>query len=169
MFVTVSIFVIQLNINSAIQHSNSVSKISSYVSHVSSIPPISEMLKYLLKSAKEFAAYFSCSSVFLTYLGPWRWRQYVPPNPRYSCCVLRNMIDRDGADWLDREWANLCCAKQFCATWLIVYGPLKWYHIPEDTFEIPGRMHRVPKADCAVAAKRVTAADTTFLHTADIS
>jgi hypothetical protein len=29
-----------------------------------------------------------------------------------------------GADWLDREWANLCCAKQFCATWLIVYGPL---------------------------------------------
>jgi hypothetical protein len=32
-----------------------------------------------------------------------------------------------GADWLDLEWANLCCTKQFCATWLIVYGPLNTF------------------------------------------
>jgi hypothetical protein len=37
------------------------------------------------------------------------------------CCAT--WLTVYGADWLDREWANLCCAKQFCATWLIVYGP----------------------------------------------
>jgi hypothetical protein len=38
-----------------------------------------------------------------------------------ACCAT--WLTVYGADWLDREWANLCCAKQFCATWLIVYGP----------------------------------------------
>jgi hypothetical protein len=41
---------------------------------------------------------------------------------------LCNWLTVYGADWLDREWANLCCAKQFCATWLIVYGPLYRSH-----------------------------------------
>jgi hypothetical protein len=35
-----------------------------------------------------------------------------------ACCATWLIVY--GADWLDREWANLCCA-----TWLIVYGPLK--------------------------------------------
>jgi hypothetical protein len=39
-----------------------------------------------------------------------------------ACCATWLIVY--GADWLDRECANLCCAKQFCATWLIVYGPL---------------------------------------------
>jgi hypothetical protein len=38
-----------------------------------------------------------------------------------ACCAT--WLTVYGADWLDREWANLCCAKQFCGTWLIVYGP----------------------------------------------
>jgi hypothetical protein len=38
-----------------------------------------------------------------------------------ACCAT--WLTVYGADWLDREWANLCCAKEYCATWLIVYGP----------------------------------------------
>jgi hypothetical protein len=38
-----------------------------------------------------------------------------------ACCAT--WLTVYGADWLEREWANLCCAKQFCATWLIVYAP----------------------------------------------
>jgi hypothetical protein len=32
-----------------------------------------------------------------------------------ACCAT--WLTVYGVDWLDREWANLCCAKQFCATW----------------------------------------------------
>jgi hypothetical protein len=53
---------------------------------------------------------------------PLPYKSFKGPIHDQSCCATWLIVC--GADWLDREWANLCCAKQFCTTWLIVYGPL---------------------------------------------